>query len=561
LFFSLIKNPFYNNIYKLYSVPNLIMTSNYDVQSLAESLTAIERKLLPYLKDSITVRELIEQTGSSDAEVKRALMWFENRGVLSTEQKEEDLFVLEANGLLAAEHGLPEIRVLKELLGGPKKLSDLESETLPRGEILSNIGVLKKNNSITMEKVDGGDMLLTITPAGKILAEKDDVYVLNSFFKKYPKTSFPLPISSLSSEDKSLAEELSRRKNFLKKKTEKTITIHLSDLGKKLSSTKVDLSNIEEQLTSKLLVSGEWRNKKFRTYDVESPVPAISGGRRHPFREATNLIRDIYLSMGFKEMSGPWVESAFWCMDSMWIPQDHPARDEQDTFFIDGPAKLPSKELVEKVKSAHENGLDTGSTGHTRSWSEDLAKQRILRTHSTATTFRMFGEHGIGKEDGKFFYISNNFRNEAVDATHLAEFVQVEGFIVGDDLSLADLMGVIKEFYSRFGIHKIRFKPTFNPYTEPSMEAHYYDENKKKWYALINSGIFRPEALAPYGIKKTVIAWGMGGSRVAALLNRKNNLRELVGPTVDFEWIANHVKPLPNLEVEGKNNPLSGGEE
>ncbi|MEA3399053.1 MAG: phenylalanine--tRNA ligase subunit alpha, partial [Patescibacteria group bacterium] len=192
-------------------------------------------------------------------------------------------------------------------------------------------------------------------------------------------------------------------------------------------------------------------------------------------------------------------------------------------------------------------GGGTGSTGHSKKWDENLAKQRVLRTHSTATSFRMFGD-GLGNKDGKYFYISNNFRNEAIDATHLAEFLQVEGFIVGDNLTLADLMGVIKEFYARFGIHKIRFKPTFNPYTEPSMEAHYYDEKKKKWYALINSGIFRPEALAPFGIKKTVIAWGMGGSRVAALLNRKNNLRELVGPMVDIEWIAKHKTPEANLE-------------
>ena len=123
-----------------------------------------------------------------------------------------------------------------------------------------------------------------------------------------------------------------------------------------------------------------------------------------------------------------------------------------------------------------------------------------------------------------------------------------QGFVIGDGLTQADLMGFIKEFYSRLGIHKIRFKPTYNPYTEPSIEAHYYDEHKKKWYALINSGIFRPESLYPYGIKKSIIAWGMGASRVASLLNNKNNLRELVGPTVDFDWIATHKTPQPDLE-------------
>ncbi|MCF7799180.1 phenylalanine--tRNA ligase subunit alpha, partial [Candidatus Woesearchaeota archaeon] len=246
------------------------------------------------------------------------------------------------------------------------------------------------------------------------------------------------------------------------------------------------------------------------------------------------------------EMQGPWVETAFWCMDSMWIPQDHPARDVQDTFFVGKQGDLPSSELVTKVKAVHETGGDTGSIGYRKPWDAEKAKELLLRTHSTATTFRYLNK--IGNKDGKYFYIANDFRNEALDATHLAEFVQAEGFVIGDNLTLSDLMGFVKEFYARLGIHKIRFKPTYNPYTEPSLEAHYFDETSGKWYALINSGIFRPESLAPYGITKSVIAWGMGASRVASILNKKNNLRELVGPTVSFEWIANHITPQPNLE-------------
>ena len=518
-----------------------------DIKSLAQSFSLIERNLLPYLKEEINLDDLIAKAKVSDAEIKRALMWLSNRKVVTMDTQEENLVFLEENGFFACENGLPEIRILKAIIDGPKTVDEIASETLPKGEIMASIGILKKNRAVEMSKTDKG-MELSITPAGKILAETKGVYQLSSFFENKQGKDFPIPYDSLSVDEQNQVKELSKRKNFIKVALEKTTTIKLTDLGKEVIKAKIDFSNIEEQLTSSLLITGKWKGKTFRSYDVESGVPALLGGRRHPLREAANVIRDVYLSMGFKEMSGPWVESAFWCMDSMWIPQDHPARDEQDTFFVEGKADLPDKELVAKVKAAHENGLETGSTGHTQEWSEDLAKQRILRTHSTATTFRMFGEQGLGHEDGKYFYISNNFRNEAIDATHLAEFLQVEGFIVGDDLTLSDLMGVIKQFYAGFGIHKIRFKPTFNPYTEPSMEAHYYDEQKKKWYALINSGIFRPEALAPYGIKKTVIAWGMGGSRVAALLNQKNNLRELVGPTVDFEWIANHRKPQPNLE-------------
>ena len=101
-------------------------------------------------------------------------------------------------------------------------------------------------------------------------------------------------------------------------------------------------------------------------------------------------------------------------------------------------------------------------------------------------------------------------------------------------------MGFIKEYYAKLGIDKIKFKPTYNPYTEPSMEAHYYDSKMKKWYALINSGIFREETLKPLGLSgKTIIAWGMGASRVAALLANKNSMRDITGATCDFDWLKN----------------------
>ena len=134
---------------------------------------------------------------------------------------------------------------------------------------------------------------------------------------------------------------------------------------------------------------------------------------------------------------------------------------------------------------------------------------------------------------------------------------------MGNDLTLADLMGFIKEFYAKLGFTKIRFKPTFNPYTEPSMEAHYYNEKLGKWYALINSGIFRPEALAPYGITKSVIAWGMGSSRIAALLTGKTKLKDLLGPEVDLDWIKKHQrveKSSGNKKSVDDKVPVGGNE-
>ncbi|MGM5481219.1 MAG: phenylalanine--tRNA ligase subunit alpha [Nanobdellota archaeon] len=513
------------------------------ITEIANSLSLLERKVLPYLKENVTVDEIISLSGMKDAEVKRGVMWLSNKNLLSTERSTEDLIVLQQLGEFAKEKALPEILILQSIQKSSKSTQQLSEETgLPHPEIMASIGILKSLKAAEVEK-KSKEIMLKITPAGSALATSD-VYQPQAFIEE---TEFPIAFDKLSDEDKDIVKKLSKRKDMLKIEKRTTDTINLTKLGQQLIDANIDFSDHEEQLTSDMLKDGSWKDKTFRTYDVSSPVPATSGGRRHPMREAANLIRDVYLNMGFHEMEGPWVETAFWCMDSMWIPQDHPARDEQDTFFIGKKGRLPDKELVRRVKEVHENGGDTGSTGHGAPWNPELAKELILRTHSTATTFRMFGEKGI--KDGKYFYVANVFRNEAVDTTHLAEFIQAEGFVIGDDLTISDLMGFIKEFYARLGIHKIRFKPTYNPYTEPSIEAHYYNEHTKKWYALINSGIFRPESLAPYGLKdKTVIAWGMGASRVAALLTGKTNLRELVGPTVDVDWIATHKTPQPDLE-------------
>ena len=507
---------------------------NNDYSQILNTLSESERKLFPYLKKTLDLEKLIELSGMEKVEVMRALMWLSNKEIVETKISSFNAVVLDVFGEQYRKEGFPEKKILvflsKSNKADTKELS--EKLKLSQGEVSSTIGILRRSNAVNIEKKDN-KLYLTITEeGGNIAGKKTDE-------EKFLEKKFPLKAESLTSGEKKIVDELKLRKSFIKVQTIRHTDIKLTETGGKIINVDYDFGNTVDTLSSSMLKDGSWKNKKFREYDISSPVPKIQRGRRHPVKEACNLIRDVFLEMGFQEMSGPWVETAFWCMDSMWIPQDHPARDVQDTFYIGKKGDLPDKKLVKKVKEAHENGGDTGSTGYMHEWEDDKAKELLMRTHSTATTFRMFGLEKVNC-DCKYFYIANTFRNEAVDATHLPEFLQAEGFIMADDLTLSDLMGFIKEFYSKLGIKKIRFKPTYNPYTEPSMEAHYYDEKKKKWYALINSGIFRPEALYPYGIKKTVIAWGMGVSRIASLLNRKNNLRELVGATCDIEWIQNH---------------------
>lgn len=115
----------------------------------------------------------------------------------------------------------------------------------------------------------------------------------------------------------------------------------------------------------------------------------------------------------------------------------------------------------------------------------------------------------------RYFSIDRVFRNETLDATHLAEFHQVEGVIADYNLTLGDLIGVLHEFFKKLGITQLEFKPAYNPYTEPSMEIFCYHEGLGKWIEIGNSGVFRPEMLLPMGLPANVnvLAWGLSVER------------------------------------------------
>ena len=501
-------------------------------EKIIYSMHPLEQKVLKFANLN-SIDEIAVKSKLTPAEITTGLGLLEQKKLVTINAKEVAVITLDKYGLKYLNQDLPEIKLLKELSFGERKLSELKLE---KEEIGSALGILKRNNLIEIRKED--EQILSAKKEAKDFI-KDHVNPLNEFEED-------INIDKLSKKQTELLNELKKRSGFVKEVKKKSFSYSLSKDAKEISkllNEKYSNLKLIETISSDMLKSSSWKNKEFRHYDIQTPTNYDNIGRFHPMIEANNILKDIFVEMGFSEMTGPMVESAFWNMDTMWIPQDHPARDEQDTFYLEGQGEVP-KDLMNKVKTMHEKGLKKSHTP-LGEWSEMITKRRLLRTHSTATSFRTLYELGKqlkqGKDiNGKYFYVANNFRNEAIDATHLAEFYQGEGFIIGDDLSLADLMGFIKEYYGKLGIEKIRFKPTFNPYTEPSMEAHYYDEKMKKWYALINSGIFRQETLEPMGLKnKTILAWGMGASRVAALLAKKDSMRDITGATCDFDWLKN----------------------
>lgn len=313
--------------------------------------------------------------------------------------------------------------------------------------------------------------------------------------------------------------------------------------GDKLGEARVVQST---ELTRDMLESGDWRNVTFKPYNFQAEGKPTEGGYLHTLLKVREQFRLIFLEMGFEEMpTNNYVESSFWNFDALFQPQQHPARDEHDTFFISDPAQasIPDENYMQRVKAVHEGG-GYGSRGYRYEWSETEARKNILRTHTTAVSSRMLYLLAQEKEftPRKYFSIDRVFRNETLDATHLAEFHQIEGMVADRNLSLGHLKGIIHEFFKKMGMDKLRFKPTHNPYTTPSLEIHAYHEGLGKWVEVGNSGIFRPEMIRPMGIPEdvTVIAWGLSLERPTMIKYGVKNIRDLFGHRVDLKAIQSN---------------------
>jgi len=231
------------------------------------------------------------------------------------------------------------------------------------------------------------------------------------------------------------------------------------------------------------------------------------------------------------EMQGDYIVPGFTCFDSLFIAQDHPSRDLQDTFFVEDPEASNLDEfgdLVKKIKQTHEDGGDTGSTGWGYEWSRKQASRNVLRTHTTAISAEKLMELDEDDLPAKYFIVSRAFRNETVDRTHLAEFDQADGIVVGKNLDFSNLKGYLTEFFEKMGYDEFRLVPTYYPYTEMSVEIQVWDEDDQEWLGMGGSGLFRPEVVEPLlGFEATVLAWGLGIGRIGMRAAELEDIRGL----------------------------------
>jgi phenylalanyl-tRNA synthetase alpha chain len=319
---------------------------------------------------------------------------------------------------------------------------------------------------------------------------------------------------------------LGKRADLAKLRARTQRILSLSEAGRAALEEAV-VKREQNALSPEDLRSGAWREVTLRPYDVTLAADVRFPAKTHPMRRIMEQARRSFLELGFEEVISPMVESAFWNFDALFQPQDHPARDMQDTFYLANPARapLPDPALVERVKRAHEDGGDTGSTGWGYRWSPEEARRMVLRTHTTAATVRALAAHP--NPPYKAFCIGWTYRNETIDFKHLPVFHQLDGIIIDEHASLATLLGTLDAFYRKMGFEKVSFKPAFYPYTEPSVDVMVYMPERGKWIEMGGSGIFRPEVTEPLGCKHPVLAWGLGVERLAMMRLGFSDIRKL----------------------------------
>jgi phenylalanyl-tRNA synthetase alpha chain len=510
-----------------------------DEKLLIESLSPMERGVLPSLgKEFLAVDEISSKSGMDKTSVLRAIGLLEKKGLVvleSSEVKRVDLGILGVNYL---KKELPERALLNKIS---------EKGVVPIGEI-RNVTGLNENEAKVALGVLRKKMLVEVEQ-GKLKLAAGNSEISKKMIEEVFMEKLPMDVDAIKDSDALAFENLKKRKDIVEVVEGKVVNVKLTDLGAKISKMKID-GEMLEALTPKMLKGTSWKGKKFRRYDLNAPTARIYGGKRHFVNQATDYAKSIWLEMGFKEMSGGMTESGFWVFDSLFTAQDHPVREMQDTFYIknvkSGLAgsgrrvaadQATLKKVLEGVKKAHEGGVD-GSKGWQYKWDEEDAKKVLLRTHTTALSARKLmelgeqmrkREAGGGKQESyKYFALGKCFRNETVDWSHGFEFNQTEGIVVDEDANFVQLLGYLKQFFGKMGYSKLRWRPAYFAYTEPSLEIDVWHEGKKKWLELGGAGMFRPEVTIPmFGRHIPVLAWGPGFDRIIMDFFGIQDLREM----------------------------------
>jgi phenylalanyl-tRNA synthetase alpha chain len=486
---------------------------------MSSSLHPLERKILSALaaSGSLPFEALVTTSAVQEDQARRALQWLASKGLVTIiDSKESRLEVVRSP---------PELAIVTRISESPTPLTvdQLRSAFESADEFSAAFGRARGAGWV---RVEGS------APAVVRVSDSKGPEALKSLMEAVKEG---MGEEKLTAEQAALAADLLRR-GVLRREETRTISVTITEAGREAALASVG-SGLVDRLTPEMLASGEWRTKTLRSLDVEAKAPLFHPGRRHPVRDFIREIREVYISMGFTELHGNSVYPAFWNFDALFIPQDHPGRDMQDTFYLAGLSDptLTKTGVVANVASTHEDGWKTGSRGWGYHWRLEEARRLVLRTHNTVLTVKALSQSK--EKETRVFAVSKVYRNENLDYKHLAEFHHMDGIMVGEGLNVRHLMGFLKEFYKKLGMNDVRLWPTYFPYTEPSMEVVAYSKATKSWIELSGSGVFRPEVTFPLGVRVPVLAWGPGVERLMLMRYGLDDMRALYG--ADLSWLRN----------------------
>ena len=412
-----------------------------NVSEILESLSYNEKRVLLALESagcSMSPADFIEKGGFElEVEVMGGASWLASKGLVTIDEDVSKFFIV--SDMSVIENGLPERKAIQviDAAGGRMDMAEF-ADALPGGEDKIAVGWLKRKKLADIVK-DGDAKVLILTDLGKemLTGRMDDEVLLARMAEG------PLPESEA---DAKLIKDLKGRQGMIAEEVVTKRSISLTDLGREALAQGIEIKEETVQVTDNLIQSGKWKDVEFRRFDVQTFAPAYYPAKKHPLSRLAADVKKLFTDMGFTEYDGEYVHPAFWDLDMLFVPQDHPARDLQDTFYLENPRKIPVEDdrLVETIKNIHENGGNSGSTGWGGKWSREMAEQGMLRTHTTVNTIESIAKNP--KMPSKVFSLSRIFRKESIDATHLPEFTQIEGYIIDENANF-DMLITISTVY------------------------------------------------------------------------------------------------------------------
>ena len=481
---------------------------------------------------------LLEVADIGAGQLRRAVEWLISKSLLEVagEQAVHTVSLTEIGAGYAEKGATPESALLKRAgETPPPSLKELQTDArFDRGEWGSAFGGLKKDGVI---QVDGED--IRIADAEKAIFYTDRL--VSETFVRLGKAESGVDLGEFPQDIQEYIRVNARKRGGgkapfrLDERTVRTYRLTPAGISTLRDILEANLTGDEvSRLTSDMLQTGAWKGVSFRHYDLSLKPPRILIGRRHAYRAYLDSVRRKLLSLGFEELKGSLVETELWNMDALFMPQFHAARNIHDAYYVKAPthARTPEEPFLSRIAEAHQTGGDTGSRGWRYEFNAERSRRLLLRSQGTALSARALASGP--NTPGKYFAIARCFRPDDVDITHAADFIQVEGIVLGEDTNFRSLLGLLKLFALEMAqAEDVRYVPDYFPFTEPSVEL----QGKHPtlgWVELGGSGLFRPELTRPLGVDVPVIAWGLGVDRMAMVALGIEDIRDLFSNDLDF---------------------------